>query len=166
MFVSLGSAAENIEAAVDYLREKRECQGWFDSPERVPALPGGRRGQRAVRQAQRDRSGAHRRTHGGRQPNGARHPDGAEQGAGDAGSCGGSEPSGHHSGSDAAAVCRHLRIGFARFPARARSGRLRIRDRNAHTQGRQGRRGRRFLFRPGRGSSLRSEIGRDAVAAA
>ena len=48
VFVSLGSAAENIEAAVDYLRERQGRQGGFDPPQRLPAISGGGCGQSAV----------------------------------------------------------------------------------------------------------------------
>ena len=81
MFVSLGSAAENIEAAVDYLRERRGAKVGsihlnvfrpFPEAAIVKALAG---------QEERHHPRAHRRADGGRQPDGARHPHGAEQGA-------------------------------------------------------------------------------------
>ena len=59
-------------------------EGWLDSPERLPPVPGSRRRQGAGRQEERHRPRAHRRADGGRQPDGPRHPDGAEQGAADA----------------------------------------------------------------------------------
>ena len=137
VFVSLGSAAENIEAAVDYLREHRNAKVGSIHLNVIPAFPRSRRDQGAGRQEQRHRSGTHGRTHGGRQPHGPRHPHGAEQGARHAGPRRGSESSRHHARTDAAPLCRHLRPGFARFPARTCAGRLRIRHRNAHAQGRQ-----------------------------
>ncbi len=81
VFVSLGSAAENIEAAVDYLRETRGAKVGLDSPERLPAVPGSGHRQGAGRQEERHHPRAHRRAAGRRQPDGSRHPHRAEQGA-------------------------------------------------------------------------------------
>ena len=88
VFVSLGSAAENIEAAVDYMRDRWGVQGRLDSPERRPPVPRGGRRLGAGREEERHHPGAHRRADGGRQPAGARRPDGAAQGP--AGRCRGS----------------------------------------------------------------------------
>ena len=81
VFVSLGCAAENIEAACDYLREHAQRQSRLDPRQCHPPVPRSRRHQRAARQEERHHSGAHRRGDGRRQPAGARHPRGAEQGA-------------------------------------------------------------------------------------
>ena len=62
MFVSLGSAAENIEAAVDYLRETRGVKRGVHPCECDSAVPRGGGCGRAQGQEERDHSGAHRRS--------------------------------------------------------------------------------------------------------
>ena len=51
VFVSLGSAAENIEAAVDYLRERENAKRRLDPHQRLPPVPGSghRQGARRAR---------------------------------------------------------------------------------------------------------------------
>ena len=69
VFVSLGSAAENIEAAVDYLRQHRNAKVGSDSPERFSTVPrSGGRQRYSTRQTQRNRprSASNRRTDVGR----------------------------------------------------------------------------------------------------
>ncbi len=61
VFVSLGSAAENIEAAVDYLRETRGAKVGSIHIERLPAVPGSGHRQGARRQEERHHPRAHRR---------------------------------------------------------------------------------------------------------
>ena len=61
VFVSLGCAAGNIEAACDYLREQRNAKVG-SSPERHPPLPRGGGHQCATRQEKRHHHRAHRRS--------------------------------------------------------------------------------------------------------
>ena len=144
--------------------QRREAR--VDSPERHPSVPRGGRDRGARRQEERHHPRADRRGDGGRQSNGSRYPDGAEQSASDAGASGEQRTSGHHDRSDAAALLRHLRARLARLQAGARDRRVRVRHRRAGTQGRQARRRRHDVLRSGRRPSVRSEIGRRAVAAA
>ena len=81
VFVSLGCAADNIEAACDYLREQRNAQGRLDPRQRHPPVPRSRRHQSAARQEKRHHPRAHRRRPGRRQSARARHPRRAGQGA-------------------------------------------------------------------------------------
>ena len=77
VFVSLGSAAENIEAAVDYLRERRDAKVGSIHINVFRPFPGGGRRQGAGRQEERHHPRANRRADGRRQPHGTRYPDGA-----------------------------------------------------------------------------------------
>ena len=74
VFVSLGCAAENIEAACDYLREQRGAKVGSIHVNVHPPLPRSGHHQRAARQEERHHPRAHRRAAGRRQPAGARHP--------------------------------------------------------------------------------------------
>ena len=74
VFVSLGSAAENIEAAVDYLRAHAQRVGRLGPHQRDSPLPRGCGRERAQGQEERHHSGAHRRSAGRRQSAGPRHP--------------------------------------------------------------------------------------------
>jgi pyruvate-ferredoxin/flavodoxin oxidoreductase len=145
VFVSLGSAAENIEAAVDYLRERRNAKVGsihlnvfrpFPEAAVVQALAG-KRNVIVLERTDEPMSGD--------------NPMGREIRTA--------------LSKDATAPCRHLRFGFAGFQAGARSGRLRIRDGRADSQRWQGRCRWSVLLCPGSRPPLRSEIGRDAVSA-
>ena len=104
VFVSLGSAAENIEAAVDYLRERRGAKVGSIHPNVFRPVPGCRHRQGAGRQEERHHPRAHRRADGGRQPDGTRYSHRAEQGAPGRGR----SPSDHRR-PDAPPVCGYLR---------------------------------------------------------
>ena len=65
VFVSLGCAADNIEAACDYLREQRNARVGLDPRQRPPAVPRGGDHRGAARQEERHRPRAHRRGLGG-----------------------------------------------------------------------------------------------------
>ena len=128
VFVSLGSAAENIEAAVDYLRETRGASVGsihvnvirpFPEAAIVKAL----KGKKNVIILERTDEGMSRR-----QSAGPRHSHGAEQG------CAGRDAlrwqagvrrgSGDRGARDAAHLLRHLRPWLARLPSRAHHCRI------------------------------------------
>ncbi len=141
-------------------------QGRLDPPQRVPAVPGGRRHQGAAGEAQRDHPRAHRRAHGRRQPDGTRHPDGAVQGPGNA------RP---HAEAHLPAITPDQMprlfdgvygLGSRDFRPEHILGAYEFATGHAHAQGRQGRGGRRLVLRARHRSSLRSEGRRDAFPAA
>ena len=117
VFVSLGSAAENIEAAVDYLREKRDAKVGsihlnvfrpFPEAAVVRALAG-KRNVIVLERTDEPMSGDN--------PMGREIRTALSKALVTQDHAAEAEPSGHYSGSHAAAVCGHLRFGLARFPA-------------------------------------------------
>jgi hypothetical protein len=130
VFVSLGSAAENIEAAVDYLRDKGEKVGSIHlnvlrpMPEAayIAALAG--RKNVIIWSAPTSRWPVTTRWRATSAPP---HEAPCSRAP--------SRPM-----RDAEVLLRRLWPGFARFPARGYPRRLRVRDRHAGAAGRQGRR--------------------------
>ena len=161
VFVSLGSAAENIEAAVDYLRERRHAKVGsihinvfrpFPDAAVVAALAGKKN---VIILERTDEPMA------GDNPMGTGHPNRAAQGV-----AGLRRAAGDHGRPDAAAPRGRLRSRLPRFQTRALDRCLRVRDRQPRAQGRQARVGRRFVHGPRRGPPLRSEVRRSTVASA
>ena len=130
MFVSLGSAAENIEAAVDYLREQRGAKVGSIHINVIRPFPDAAVVKALRRQEERHHPRAHRRADGGRQPDGARHPHRAEQGAAGRGRA----PARSRADQMPRLFARRLRPRLARLPARAHDRRLRVRHRRTRAR--------------------------------
>ena len=81
VFVSLGSAAENIEAAVDYLRQTRNASVGSIHVNVIRPFPEAAIIEAAPGQEERHHPRAHRRSPVGRQSAGPRHPHRALQGS-------------------------------------------------------------------------------------
>ena len=160
VFVSLGSAAENIEAAVDYLRERRGAKVGSIHPNVFRPFP-----DAAIVKALAGKKNVIilERTD---EPMAGDNPMGRDIRTALNKALQGEEglPP-NHRGPDAPPVCGHLRPRLPRFPAGAHDRRIRVRHRRPRAQGRQARVGRRLIHGPWRRPSLRGEVERHAVAA-
>ncbi len=162
VFVSLGSAAENIEAAVDYLREHAGREGRARSTSTSSVRSRRRPSSRRCRQEERHHPRAHRRAAGGRQPDGARHPHRAAQGA-----AGRSRAFRRITADQMPRLFGGVYgLGSRDFRPEHTLGAYEFAIGQARAQGRQARGRRRVVLRARRRSSLRGEVRRDAVAAA
>ena len=119
VFVSLGSAAENIEAAVDYLRADAQCQRRIDPRQRDSPVPRGRACRRAQGQEERHHPGADRRSAFRRQSAGPRHSHRVFKGI-----AGNRRLAVDHARRGSALHRRQLRPGLARLPPRAHHRRV------------------------------------------
>jgi pyruvate-ferredoxin/flavodoxin oxidoreductase len=149
VFVSLGSAAENIEAAVDYLRQRENASVGsihinvfrpFPEAAVVKALAGKKN---VIILERTDEPMA------GDNPMGRDIRTGAQQGA-----AGCRRDTEDQRGTDAAAVRGRLRPGLSRFQTGAHHRRLRVRDGPPRPEGRQARVRRRVVHRARHRSSL------------
>ena len=157
VFVSLGCAAENIEAACDYLREQRNAKVGSIHINVIRPVPRGRGHQRPARQEKHHHPRAHRRS---RSPGTTRFARDIRVALGKARR--GSRSSVARSGLPALtpaetppALSRRLWHRFARLPPGAHPWRLRIRHRHRPPPGRTYRGRRRNVLRAGRQPPLR-----------
>ena len=165
VFVSLGSAAENIEAAVDYLRETKGVKvGSIHvnviRPFPEAAIVAALKGKKNVIILERTDEAL-----SGDNPLGRDIRTALSKAIQTAGHRGLRRPARADDGRSAAHLLRQLRPRLARLPPRTHHRRLRIRHRRPRPQRRQDRSRRRQLLRPRHRPSLRRDRRRDAFPA-